>query len=210
MRCLIVTAVDAEAEALASIPDSVVVAGGIGRTNAAAATTEAVLTRGPFDLVISAGIAGMLPGVELELGDILVAEACVYAEEGLLTQDAFLDIQAMGFSLGDFDGNAVPIDPDLLDRLPEAIRIGRIATVATCSGSDLQADLVARRTSAVAEAMEGAAVVHAARRLGVPAIEVRAISNTTGDRDRQHWDIKSALASLADGLPGIISHLDAD
>lgn len=210
MRCLIVTAVDAEAEALASIPDSVVVAGGIGRTNAAAATTEAVLTRGPFDLVISAGIAGMLPGVELTIGDVLVAEACVYAEEGLLTPDAFLDMKAMGFALGDFEGNTVPIDPVLLERLPEPVLIGRIATVATCSGSDLQADLVARRTSAVAEAMEGAAVVHAARRLGVPAMEVRAISNTTGDRDRQQWDIGKAIAALGSALPAIIRHVAAD
>ena len=84
------------------------------------------------------------------------------------------------------------------------------ATVATCSGSDLQADLVARRTSAVAEAMEGAAVVHAARRLGVPAIEVRAISNTTGDRDQQQWNIGKALAALGDAVPAIIRHIAAD
>ena len=210
MRTLIVTAVEAEADAIPEIADTVIVAGGIGRTNAAAATTEAILTRGPFDLVVSAGIAGMMPGVELQIGDVLVAEACVYCEEGLQTQDAYLDMHAMGFSLGDFQGNTVPVDTDLLDRLPESVLIGRIATVATCSGSDIQAELVARRTSAVAEAMEGAAVVHAARRLDVPAIEVRAISNTTGDRDRQQWDIAAALTALGDQLPDIVAALHAD
>ena len=210
MRCLIVTAVDAESEALGSIPDAVVVTAGVGRTNAAAATTEAILTRGPFDLVISAGIAGMLPGVELTIGDVLVAEACVYAEEGLLTPDAFIDMTAMGFPLGDFEGNTVPVDPALLERLPEPVLVGRIATVATCSGSDLQAELIARRTSAVAEAMEGAAVVHAARRLGVRGMEIRAISNHTGDRARQEWDIPTALHALGEAVPAIIRHLTAD
>ena len=58
--------------------------------------------------------------------------------------------------------------------------------------------------------MEGAAVVHAARRLDVPAIEVRAISNTTGDRDRQQWDIAAALTALGDQLPDIVAALHAD
>jgi len=45
--------------------------------------------------------------------------------------------------------------------------------------------------------MEGAAVVHAARRAGVPAIEIRSISNTTGDRPKQRWDIAAAFTALA-------------
>ena len=102
----------------------------------------------------------------------------------------------MGFALGDFPGNAVPVDEALLDMAGAVFRIGPIATVATCSGTDEAADAIARRTGALAEAMEGAAVVHAARRLRVPALEVRAISNTTGDRDRQVWDLAGGLAAL--------------
>jgi futalosine hydrolase len=48
--------------------------------------------------------------------------------------------------------------------------------------------------------MEGAAVVHAARRLKVPAIEIRTISNTTGDRTTQQWDISGALAALGEAM----------
>jgi futalosine hydrolase len=46
--------------------------------------------------------------------------------------------------------------------------------------------------------MEGAAVALAARRAGVRYGEVRVISNTTGDRDRQRWAIGAALAVLSD------------
>ena len=113
----------------------------------------------------------------------------------------------MGFSLGDFPGNQVPVDKELLQQLNQHMPTGRIATVATCSGSDLQAELIARRTSAIAEAMEGAAVVHAARRLGVPAIEIRTISNTTGDRQHQQWDLDGALHAMSRDIPSILKQL---
>ncbi len=196
MRVLVVTAVPAETDAIGLHDGVKVVTGGIGRTNAAATTTESILKHGPFAAVVNAGVAGVLPGGKLAIGDTVVASACVYAEEGLLTPAGFVDMAAMGFSLGDFEGNTVPVDDRLLSRLAGLFRTGPIATVATCSGTDAAAESVARRTGAVAEAMEGAAVVHAARRLGVPAIELRVISNTTGDRDSQKWDLAGALLVL--------------
>lgn len=105
-------------------------------------------------------------------------------------------MSGMGFSLGDFAGNAVPVDQQLLEVLGDEFAIGPIATVATCSGTDAAAAEVERRTGALAEAMEGAAVVHAALRLNVPAIELRTISNTTGDRARQRWDLAAGLEAL--------------
>ena len=99
------------------------------------------------------------------------------------------------------------IDSHLLERLGPLFAEGPIATVATCSGTDEAAAEVARRTGAVAEAMEGAAVVHAARRLGVPAIELRAVSNTTGRRDRQVWDLPTAMTALGEGVAAALEAL---
>jgi futalosine hydrolase len=201
MRILVVTSIPAEAEAVGSPDGATVIIGGVGRTNAAAATTEAILRAGPehgagLDAVLSAGVAGALPDGGLAPGEAVVSTGCVYAEEGLAAPGGFLDMAGLGFRLGDFEGNAVPVDPGLLELLGSRFRAGPIATVATCSGTDAAAREVVRRTGAIAEAMEGAAVVHAARRLGVPAIELRAISNTTGDRDRQQWDLAGALEAL--------------
>ncbi len=204
---LIITAVRAEADAIGAVRGARVVVAGIGRTNAAAATTEAIVRNGPFAAVLSAGIAGALPGAGLEIGEVVVASSCVYAEEGLLTPRGFSDVTGLGFPLGDFPGNAVPVDSGLLRRLAGAGRTGPIATVATCSGTDEAAAEVHRRTQALAEAMEGAAVVHAARRLAVPAIELRAISNTTGDRAAQIWDLPAALRSLRSALASALSLL---
>lgn len=206
-RILIVTAVQQEADAI-GLPDcTYVVVGGIGRTNAAVATTTAIHDEGPFDFVISAGVAGSLPDSGLSIGDIVVASSCVYVEEGLITLDGFQDMKAMGFSLGDFSGNTVPVDSTLLGRLGAIGVTGSIATVATCSGTDEQAALVADRTCCLCEAMEGAAVVHAARLAGLLAIEIRAISNTTGNRDAQQWDLGLALDNLGTAVNTAVSAL---
>jgi futalosine hydrolase len=203
-RTLVVVAVEAERSALGAAcfasPSVDLVVAGIGRTNAAAATAEAIARAAaagrPYSAVVSAGIAGALPGSNLEIGTLVVADACVYAEEGIELPGGFGDMRALGFPLGDFDGNRVPVDGALLRAFGGLGPVGAIATVATCSGTDAAAERVRLRTGALAEAMEGAAVVHAARRAGVPAIEVRAISNTTGDRGAQRWDIPRALAAL--------------
>lgn len=206
-RILIVTAVQQEADAI-GLPDcTYVVVGGIGRTNAAVATTTAIHDEGPFDFVISTGVAGSLPDSGLSIGDIVVASSCVYVEEGLITPDGFQDMKAMGFSLGDFSGNTVPVDSTLLGRLGAIGVTGSIATVATCSGTDEQAALVADRTCCLCEAMEGAAVVHAARLAGLLAIEIRAISNTTGNRDAQQWDLGLALDNLGTAVNTAVSAL---
>ena len=204
---LIVTAVEAEAKAIGRHEEAVVVASGIGRTNAACMTTEMILKRGPFTAVISAGVAGALPGSGLKIGEAVVASSCVYVEEGMATPDGVVGMESIGFALGDFEGNAAPVDDHLLDVLSQRFRIGPIATVATCSGTDAAAKSVARRTDALAEAMEGAAVVHAARRLRTPAIEVRTISNDTGDRSRQMWDLNAGLEALRRTVREVIETL---
>lgn len=208
MTIFIVTSVDAEANAIGSLEGVKVIVGGIGRTNAAAATTEAILRhRGSITAIISAGVAGALPESNLAPGDCLVASACIYHEEGIICPSGFANMASLGFSLGDFEGNLVPVDEDLLEALSAAFAIGPIATVATCSGSAAAAAEVQRRTGALAEAMEGAAVVHAARRLRVPAIELRAISNTTGDRAQQMWDLKRGLDALGVAIRSAIRTL---
>lgn len=206
-RILIITAVQAEVDAIGRPSGAFVIAGGIGKTNAASAATAAIMSDGPFAWVISAGIAGSLPKSNLSLGDIVIANKCVYTEEGLETPDGFHNIEQMGFSLGNFIGNDVPVDPWMIERLSSIGTVAPIATVATCSGTDARAALVQKRTGCVCEAMEGAAVVHAANRIGAPAIELRAISNTTGNRDSQEWNIELALQNLGDAVRNSINAL---
>ena len=149
----------------------------------------------------------------LPMLSVVVASASGYADEGAITPSGFMDMATLGFPM--WDGaradkgrcSAIATDPALRDALASTLRVslhdrvhvGGIATVSTCSGTDASARDTAARTGAVAEAMEGAAVAHAlGPRGGVVAgfAEIRVISNTTGDRDRQVWDLPGSLAML--------------
>lgn len=196
----------------APIPDSIpywtpirldpaieIVLSGVGKANAAGATARA-LDSMRHAAVLSLGIAGALPkDPVLALCSVVAASACAFADEGLASPEGFTDLSAMGFPIGDFSGPSVPVDLQVRQLLRSLADVeGVVATVSTCSGTDALAAEVVRRTGAAAEGMEGAAVALVAHRLGVPMGELRVISNTTGDRSRQVWEMKPALARLAD------------
>jgi nucleoside phosphorylase len=58
------------------------------------------------------------------------------------------------------------------------------------------------------EAMEGFGVLRAAARAGVPAVEVRVISNELGEEDRGRWNVPRALESLAAALPTLVAAVE--
>ena len=91
---------------------------------------------------------------------------------------------------------------DLLDAarhaLPDA-RVLPIGTAARVGGAAGCCDV---------EAMEGFAVLRAAQAAGVPALELRAVSNRFADA-RAAWRIDAALVALAAAVPRVLEALDA-
>ncbi|MEU2230050.1 futalosine hydrolase [Streptomyces vietnamensis] len=72
-----------------------------------------------------------------------------------------------------------------------------VLTVSTVTGTARRAaELVERHPTAAAEAMEGFGVAEAAAAYGVPVVEIRAVSNAVGPRDRAAWRIGEALGAL--------------
>ena len=64
-------------------------------------------------------------------------------------------------------------------------------------------------TACEVEAMEGFGVLRAAALAGVPALELRAVSNAVDEADRARWRIDDALALLRDTVPRLLDALDA-
>ena len=58
------------------------------------------------------------------------------------------------------------------------------------------------------EAMEGFGVLRAAALAGVPAVEVRAISNEIGEPDRRRWRIAEAIETLSIAVPGLLARIE--
>ncbi|MER6463022.1 futalosine hydrolase [Streptomyces sp. NPDC001288] len=216
MRVLVATAVPAERDAVAAafpggttevrLPAATLLrtaggydllAAGVGPALAAAGTatalTAAALEGRPYTLVVSAGIAGgFRPAAPV--GSLVVADEIIAADLGAETADGFVPVTELGF------GTVSHRPPDPLVRATAeatGARPGAVLTVSTVTGSAARAaDLSARHPHALAEAMEGFGVAEAAAAHGVPVMEIRAVSNPVGPRDRDAWRIPAALAAL--------------
>lgn len=170
---------------------------GVGQANGAGAVARADLP--DCAGVLSLGIAGALPGPgSPPVGRVVLCESCVLADSGVQTTEAFTTQSSMGFPAVEGLGERFAAHPAWLAALrPAADEVGSCATVATCSGTDALAGTIAQRTGALCEDMESAAVGLAAARLGLAFASVRVISNRTGDRTRQGWDLPRAFSVLA-------------
>ncbi|MGC5530359.1 futalosine hydrolase [Streptomyces sp. SR-10] len=216
MRVLVVTAVpverDAVTRAFGGTPETValpgtelhrlgafdVLAGGAGPAAAAAATAFALASASAqYGLVVSAGIGGAFTPLT-PLGSLVVASDIVAADLGADTPDGFLPVTALGFGRDRF---APP--PALVRAVAAAAGAapGPVLTVSTVTGTAERAgSLLAAHPGALAEAMEGSGVAEAAARTEVPVLELRAVSNAVGPRDRDAWRIGDALAALTEAF----------
>lgn len=173
---------------------------GVGPVNAAFALTR-FLSENDAGAVISCGIGGAYPGSSLSAGEVVCAESETYGDLGANSPTGFLDMRAIGFPV--IDGpdpfyNCLP-----LDLFPARRRVPFV-TCTACTGTDADARELVDRTGGVVESMEGAAIVHVARLMGVPVGEVRGISNTVGNRERSAWRIPEAAAAARASLIGWI------
>jgi futalosine hydrolase len=145
---------------------------GIGPVEAAVRTTRAVAERRP-DFVLHIGLAG---------ARTLAPPALVLGSEAVY-EDA----------RGPLLLSRVEPDADLLARMRAALPDAHVLPIGTSAH-------VGGTSACEVEAMEGFAVLRACALAGVPAVELRAVSNAIDEPDRAKWRFDDALAALADAL----------
>ena len=182
---------------------------GVGKVAATMGLYSLLVTlesRQPVRAVLLCGFAGAFPerlrqgAPPVRPGGVCIVGTEVLADEGVATPAGFVDLGAPTAGHGQrlVDTGPFPANPriahDAAARL--GVPIVRGATVSTCSGSDDLARVVQRRAHADIETMEGAAVAAVCRKREVPLLQLRAISNWTGDRDRGDWNLGVAVDAL--------------
>jgi futalosine hydrolase len=159
---------------------------GVGPVEAAAATARALAAE-PSLAVLHVGLAG---ATGIPVGSLVVGSESRY--EDLAAEWPVVD-------------GVVP-DPLLVEAALAALPgaachpIHTSAAVGGACNTVSQAPLV--------EAMEGFGVLRAATLAGMPAVEVRAISNELGEADRARWQVPAALELLGAALPVLVAALD--
>ncbi|WP_424212468.1 futalosine hydrolase [Streptomyces sp. BI20] len=180
-----------------------VLVGGVGPAAAAAGTATALALAGPdrpYAAVVSAGIGGGF--VErAPVGSLVVADRMVAADLGAQDPAAptgFRGVDELGFGRGE---HRAPVDLSKAFAVALGVTPAPVVTVSTVTGTaERAAELAARHPGVAAEAMEGFGVAEAAVGYGLPVVEVRAVSNAVGPRDRDAWRIGPALAALTEGF----------
>jgi futalosine hydrolase len=151
---------------------------GVGPVEAAAVTARELVSNPP-SAVVHVGLAG---GHGITPGGLVIGRESLYV-------DLSAEIPVV---------DRVEPDPDLLEKVraaaPDALvlPIGTSAAVGGVVG-DLRV-----------EAMEGFGVLRACALAGVPAVELRAISNELAENDRSRWRIGRALEALSAVLPDVL------
>ena len=175
---LVVAATERE---LAILDGADTVCCGIGPVEAALQTARAIAERRP-DAVLHVGIAGA-HGIE--------PPALVLGSEAV-----YCDVIDAGSTLPRVE--RVRPDAALLERVRGALPDAHVLPIATCGkvGGGAGCDV---------EAMEGFGVLRACELAGVPAVELRAISNSPGEPDRAKWRFDEAFATLADAVERVLS-----
>lgn len=152
--------------------------------------------------MVNVGIAGAYPGSGLGIGDLAVAESETFGDLGMETPgpESFLPLAGMPWCDAEY------LRPLVLSVEPFAgtggPRPAHGCTVNACAGREETGLLRRSLTGADFESMEGAAVALAAREIGVPACEVRAISNFASTRDMRQENIALALDNLGSYMGG--------
>jgi futalosine hydrolase len=173
---------------------------GVGMLASAVAITRMVKEDKP-DLIIQAGIAGCFDA-SAALGKVVVIKdeslADMGVEEDGKWKDIF-DLKLEKSSYHPFERRKLP-NPWLakfnLLKLPEvsAITINEIST-----NKERILQLV-KKYDPYTESMEGAAVHYVCREANIPFIQMRAVSNYIGERNKANWKIKEAIDNLNQGL----------
>jgi futalosine hydrolase len=79
--------------------------------------------------------------------------------------------------------------------------------VASVTATSATGERLAARYGADTESMEGFSVLRAAGQSGVPALEVRGISNYVGDRARSAWDFAAGARAAAAALEAVLDRI---
>jgi nucleoside phosphorylase len=142
---------------------------GIGPVEAAARTAQALAERTP-DAVLHIGIAGARA---IELLSVVLGSEAVYED-----------------ARGPLVESRVEPDAALLARVRASLPDAHVLPIGTSAH-------VGGTSACEVEAMEGFGVLRACALAGVPAVELRVISNAIDEPDRAKWKFEEAFELLA-------------
>jgi len=181
-----------------------VLVSGIGLTATAYAVTRQLQLK-KYDWVVQAGVGGCFDR-QIPLGAVVGIKRDTIADQGVMENKKLKTVFDMKLA----PENKFPytrgwlINPhkDMLKKIQRksfnAISVNEITT------GRVRIGLLAEKYGAVVESMEGAAFHLACLMEGVPFVQLRALSNYVGERDKAKWKMKDSIQHLGFALEDLL------
>lgn len=180
---------------------------GVGMLASAVSLTRLVSEEKP-DLIIQAGIAGCFDP-KMSLGKVFVIKEEILGDMGVEEEGKWKDIFDLKLEKSNyhpFEKRRLPnpwLNTYNLLKLPEVTGI----TVNEISTNPIRIEQLIKKYGASVESMEGAPLHFICREANIPFIQIRAISNYIGERDKTHWKMKEAIEALNEVLVKYVDRL---
>jgi futalosine hydrolase len=159
------------------------------------------------DIIIQAGIAGCLDG--RRTGEVVAVREEIQADLGVWEDDRFKTL----FDLKLAEPDEFPYSGARLTNPHERLlALSGVDPVTAITVNEITTDPVRikwyqQNTGAVVESMEGAALHYVGLQEKIPFIQLRAISNDIGVRDKTKWDIRGAITNLNEQTIALVGRL---
>jgi len=172
---------------------------GIGTMSTAYWLTQTIYKRRP-QLLIQAGVGGSY-SADYPPGSLVLVNEEVTGDLGVEENNEFRDIFDMGLPqiTGPYTGKSLVNDNSALLQqynlpLVKAVTISEITT------RRQRIEQLQQKYQPVVESMEGAAFHYIALIEKIPYMQMRAVSNMVGERDKSKWKMKEAIGVLNEQL----------
>jgi futalosine hydrolase len=181
---------------------------GIGMLNTAYHLQRAISKERP-SLIIQAGIAGCY--YPNNIGEVVIVEEDFPGDLGVYENNRFNSI----FDLQLADKNQFPFVNGYLgnpnEKLLSVTNLNRVraVTVNEITTNPERIQWVKKQSDPFSESMEGAALHYVCLQEELPFLQIRAISNEVGERNKTRWDIKLAVTRLGSAVISLLKQLNS-
>jgi len=148
-----------------------------------------------FDLAVNAGICGSF-NPDAKTGEVLRVHKDLFADIGTEEGKDLFDMKLLEPDSFPFKNKILIENAGEFDQLFPKVRKVRGITVNRVSQTYQNISFLNTRYRPDIETMEGAAFFYTCLLKGIPCIQLRAISNPVGERDKKFWDTDLAMKSL--------------
>jgi futalosine hydrolase len=215
-KVLLVSATEAEANALLRIPDikfsgyqyflgeweiSVLITG-VGSISTSWSMIKWISANPRPELSINIGIAGSY-NTGIGIGEVVVPLTDCFADLGIEVKEGFSTLWEAG--LGDpdrypFKGGKLIADNEYVAKALKILKPVNAITVNTATGTQESIRRLSGKFNPDIETMEGATFFYICSRENIPYLALRAISNRVEPRNKNNWNIPLALKNLSGKL----------